>query len=413
LDQPHDVCVIGGGLVGLATALAILRLPSRPARLAILEAEPAVAQHQSGHNSGVIHSSLYYKPGSLKAKLCAAGRAAMEHFCSSHAIPFERCGKLVIATTDAEIPRLQELQRRGQANGLENLRWLQREQIAEHEPYATGVAALHVPATGIVDYRRVAQAMAADIRDLGGDLRFGSRVLSATRVSNLWRLTTASGDILARIVINCAGLHSDRVARLLGHAPSVRIVPFRGEYHELTLTGRRFVRNLIYPVPDPALPFLGVHFTRRIDSSIEAGPNAVLALARRGYRWSAISPRESAALLADPAVWKLCRRFWRVGVMEVRRSLSRKRLVADLRRLVPAIQPDHLVPAHAGVRAQAVDNDGRLVDDFRIELGEGAMHVLNAPSPGATASLAIGEFLAERLATEFPLRPQTTVATLR
>ncbi|MEX2218906.1 MAG: L-2-hydroxyglutarate oxidase [Phycisphaerales bacterium] len=398
MNQPYDIAVIGGGLVGLGTALGLLARPDRPRRLVVLEAEPEVAAHQSGHNSGVIHAGLYYKPGSLKATLCAAGREEMFEFCARHGVRHERCGKLVVATEAAEVPKLDELERRGAANGIEGIRRLGAGEIREREPHCAGVAGLLIGATGIADYPAVARAMVGEIATAGGEVRTGAGVRRARRVGGQWVLGTDAGEVRCTAAVNCAGVYSDRIARLFGVRSPVRIVPFRGEYHELRPDRRFLVRHLIYPVPNPELPFLGVHFTRRVDGTIEAGPNAVLALARHGYSWGRVSLSEAARLAIDPAVWKMGRRFWRVGIMEVRRSLSRARLAADLRKLIPEVREGDLVPAGSGVRAQAVDDEGRLVDDFRIEYLEGSVHVLNAPSPGATASLAIGRAIAERVA---------------
>ncbi len=398
----HDVAVIGGGIVGLATAMALAeRHRLRPL---VLEAEPALASHQTGHNSGVIHSGLYYRAGSLKAQLCVAGREALYAFCAAHGIPVERCGKLVVAVAEQELPALDELERRGRANGLDGMQRLGPEALREHEPEVAGIAGLFVPQTGIVDFGRVARAYAAVVRSLGGEIRTSARVTAVVRESAAIVCLTSVGDFRARALVNCAGLYSDRVARLCDADPGVAIVPFRGEYYTLRPERHGLVRNLIYPVPDPAFPFLGVHFTRRIDGRVECGPNAVLAFAREGYRWSAISARDLAAMAAFPGTWRLLRRVWRSGLGEMHRSLSRSAFVRALQRLVPALRDDDIAPGGAGVRAQAVGRDGALLDDFFVVERPRMVHVLNAPSPAATASMAIGAhvagLVAERLARD-------------
>jgi L-2-hydroxyglutarate oxidase len=395
-----DVGIVGGGIVGLATAHALVG-PRR--RVIVLEAEPRIAMHQTGHNSGVIHSGLYYRPGSLKAENCIAGRDAMYELCRRHDIPHERCGKLVVATCDAELPALDELERRGRANGLARMRRLRREEIPEHEPHATGIAALHVPDTGVVDYTRVAETLARLVGEAGGTLQTGARVENVDRRADGLALETASGTVHCRALVNCAGLQSDRVARLCGVEPGLRIVPFRGEYYELVPERRSLVRNLLYPVPDPDFPFLGVHFTRMIGGGVEAGPNAVLALRREGYRRWSFSARDTAAIVSYRGFWRMARRHWRPGMSEVYRSLSTRAFVRALQRLVPDLRVADVRPAGAGVRAQALDPSGLLVDDFRI-VEEGPMiHVLNAPSPGATASLSIGRTIAAMATRRFEL----------
>lgn len=384
-----DVAVIGGGLVGLATAMA---LAERGADVAVLEAEDRLATHQSGHNSGVIHSGLYYKPGSLKARLCVEGARALWSFCEEEGIATRRCGKLVVATQEEELPRLDELERRGQANGLSGLRRLRAEEIREVEPHAAGIAALHVPETGIVDYPAVARAYGRRIERHGGKILLKARV---TSVRPGLVVETTSGAVACSRLVNCAGLQSDRIARLCGAEPDVRIVPFRGEYYELAKTD--LVRGLIYPVPDPRFPFLGVHLTRMIGGGLEAGPNAVLALKREGYRWSDVSLRDSLSIAGWPGVWALAARFWKIGAYEVWRSLVKTAFVRDLQRLVPEIRPEDVHRSGAGVRAQALERSGALVDDFRIVETERAIHVLNAPSPGATASMAIGRTIAAQV----------------
>ncbi|HEV2853411.1 MAG TPA: L-2-hydroxyglutarate oxidase [Thermoanaerobaculia bacterium] len=391
MSHLSDIAVVGGGLVGLATAMA---LGKAGRRVTVLEAEGRVAVHQSGHNSGVIHSGLYYRPGSLKAAFTAAGSRALYRLCEEEGIPHERCGKLVVATTPEELPALEELHRRGQANGLAGVRRLRAEEIAEIEPHAAGVAALHVPGTGIVDYQGVARAYLRRIESSGGRVLTGARVTGVRRDGPGLVVETVREAVSCSLVVNCAGLQADRVARLCGVEPTVRIVPFRGEYYDLVPGRRSLVRGLIYPVPDPRFPFLGVHLTRRVDGSVEAGPNAVLALKREGYRWRDVSARDVAATAVWPGFWRLAARHGRIAVYEVRRSVSKGIFVRDLRRLVPEIRPEDVHRAGSGVRAQALDAQGGLVDDFRIERSDRAVHVLNAPSPGATASIPIGERIA-------------------
>jgi L-2-hydroxyglutarate oxidase len=387
-----DVAVIGGGIIGLSTARALVAAGRGP--VVVLEAEPRLAAHQTGRNSGVIHSGIYYTPGSFKARLCARGREMMFAFCAEHGTPVERCGKVIVATEPDQIPALDELERRGVANGLDGLCRLGPEQIREHEPHARGVAGLWVPETGITDFARVSRALAEDLGCAGAEVRTGSRVVAVGREAGGFRLETAAGPLRAAHLVNCAGLHSDRVAALCGVRAGVRIVPFRGEYYDLGPGARALVRGLIYPVPDPRFPFLGVHFTRRVDGSVEAGPNAVLALSRHGYSRGAVRLGQCAALAGFPGFWRMARRYWRTGLEEAARSASRGAFARALSRLVPGITAADLRDRRAGVRAQAVGRDGRLVDDFVIQRAERAVHVLNAPSPGATAALAIGEEVA-------------------
>ena len=384
------VVVVGGGIIGLASAYKMLR--ARPGlSVTVLEKEPAVGRHQSGNNSGVLHAGLYYKPGSLKARLAVSGIRQMTAFCRDHGIPHETCGKLVVATDEREVPRLTELFERGRQNGLAGLEWLGPEQIREIEPHAAGVAAVRVPEEGIVDYPRVCAALVGEIEALGGRVMTRAGVRTLRRSNGGWVAETTAGDVAGDVLLNCAGLHSDRVAALAGERPGVRIVPFRGEYYTLRPERQYLVRNLIYPVPDPAFPFLGVHFTRLIGGGIEAGPNAVLALAREGYRWSAVNVRDVADALGYPGLWRFLARYPSTSWAEVRRSFSRELFGAALRRLVPDVRPDDLTPGGAGVRAQAMLPSGELVQDFFLVSRPNALHVLNAPSPGATASLAIGD----------------------
>jgi len=394
MDQEADVAIVGGGIVGLATAYQIgRRAPGT--RVALLEKEERLGMHQTGHNSGVIHSGIYYKPGSLKAKNCRRGKALLEAFCREQGVAFDTCGKVVVALTPDEQPRLKAIAERAQANGVP-CTLVGPERLRELEPHAAGVQALHVPETGIVDYGVVCERLAALIRTQQGTVSTATRVLGIHDRGREITLETSAGATRARVAINCAGLHSDRVLALTGEPRPARIVPFRGEYYELRPAARGLVRNLIYPVPDPGFPFLGVHFTRTIHGGVECGPNAVLALAREGYRWTDVSPRDLADSLGYPGFWRLAARHWRMGAGEVWRSLSKGAFTRALQRLVPDIRAEHLEAAPAGVRAQALAQDGALVDDFLIRETGRMVHVLNAPSPAATSSLAIGETVAER-----------------
>lgn len=387
--------VIGGGIVGLATALALLgRRPG--ASVVVLEKENTLAAHQTGRNSGVIHAGLYYKPGSLKATTCARGRALLERFCEEHAVPFERCGKVVVATSAEEMPRLDELERRGRANGLEGVRRVGVDELREREPHATGLAALIVPQTGIVDYAAVSRAYAAEIVRRGGEIRTGARAMAIRQGGGQVVVESTAGDVEGRVLVACAGLESDRVARQAGLTTDVVIVPFRGEYWMLAPERSHLVRHLIYPVPDPAFPFLGVHFTRRLGGGIEAGPNAVLALKREGYTRTSFDARDAWDIARFPGFWRMAAKNWLPALREQVRSLSRAAFARACAALVPEVTSSDSTPGGAGVRAQALRRDGMLVDDFAIVEGERMVHVLNAPSPAATASLAIGEDIAER-----------------
>lgn len=379
--------VVGGGILGLAVADRLVR-DDPGADVTVLEKEDGWSRHQTGRNSGVIHSGLYYPPASAKARWCREGVGALLDLARAEGIAHEVTGKLVVAVEPAELPRLDALAERGRANGLSVTR-LGAEEAREHEPHVQALAALHVPETGIIDYPAVCTALVRRLEVAGASLRLGTEVLGASPRPDALIIHTTTGDLAADLVVNCAGLHADRVARLLGHDPSVRIVPFRGEYRELTPDAARLVRGLVYPVPNRDLPFLGVHLTRGIDGHVHAGPNAVLALAREGYRWRDVSPRDLADVLGYAGSWRLARRQARTGVAEVRRSLSARRFTESVKRLVPELSGKDLVPAPAGVRAQAVGRDGMLVDDFLVEHSHRAVHLLNAPSPAATASLAI------------------------
>ena len=392
--QVFDFVVIGGGIVGLSTARALLgRHPG--ARLAVLEKEGGWARHQTGHNSGVIHSGIYYKPGSLKARFCLEGARALVEFCRERGIDYEVCGKIIVATEPGELPLLDALYERGLKNGLA-VEKLDPTQLKEAEPHASGLAALSVPSTGIVDYTRVARAFATLVEEKGGQLLTGTAVQGVSEGGHVVEVRTNRGLIRARTLVNCAGLHSDRVARLCGVDPGTKIVPFRGEYYELRSEKRYLVKNLIYPVPNPNFPFLGVHFTRSVEGMVEAGPNAVLGLAREGYKKTDFVLKDFVEELTYPALWRLAKTNWRTGVGEIHRSLSKKAFVRGLQKLVPEVAAGDIVPIAAGVRAQALTREGKLVDDFLISEGENSIHVLNAPSPAATASIPIGEEIARR-----------------
>jgi len=386
-----DVLVVGGGIVGLSTAYAITRA-APGTRVTVLEKEPGPARHQTGRNSGVIHSGIYYRPGSLKARYAVQGAAEMVKFCEEHGIPHAVTGKLIVATGREELPRLHALAQRGRENGIP-VRELGPAQITEYEPEVQGLAALHVGTTGICDFVAVARQLG---EASGAQIRYGSKVVRIDRRPSLG-VAVQTGDeavLRARVLVNCAGLHCDEVARLTGDDPQMRIVPFRGEYYSLARPS--LVRGLVYPVPDPAFPFLGVHLTRGIDGDVHIGPNAVPALAREGYDWGVLRPGELGATAAWPGAWRIARRHWRYGAGELRRSVSKRAFTKAVRRLLPAVGPRDLVRAPAGVRAQAVLRDGTLVDDFLIREGPRAVHVLNAPSPAATASLPIGREVARR-----------------
>jgi (S)-2-hydroxyglutarate dehydrogenase len=399
-EDIYDIAVIGGGIVGLATANALL--DSRPGvRMVLLEAENRFAAHQTGHNSGVIHSGLYYKPGSMKARFCVEGREAMYRFCQEHSIPHERCGKIVVATNESEFPRLEELHRRGGANGLKGIRWLGPKEIREYEPHASGLRGLHVPETGIVDYKAVAARLATLAQDRGCSMKLAWRVVGCRNMDGNLVLQTHLGEVRCKALVNCGGLQSDRVARMCGVDPGVRIVPFRGEYYELIPARQSLVRNLIYPVPDPTFPFLGVHFTRMVGGGVEAGPNAVLAFKREGYRKTDIRISDLTDTLGYGGFWKMARRNWKTGMGEMWRSFSKHAFVRALQRLLPELRDEDVRPGGSGVRAQAMDPSGRLLDDFHVVRAPRMIHVLNAPSPAATSSLRIAKAIAEMAKEHF------------
>ena len=392
----NRISIIGGGIVGLATAYKACRaFPS--AKITVLEKENAPGQHQTAHNSGVLHCGLYYKPGSVKARLAVSGIQQMVAFCREHNVPHEICGKLVVAVDDSELPRLKALHDRGQQNGLQGLQMLSRDQMHEIEPHVGGVAGLRVPQEGIVDYAAVCRALLKAISDRGGEVKLGAEVTAIRPNGNGWVLDTRAGECQADFFINCAGLHCDRISQMAGLKREVRIVPFRGEYHKIKKERQHLVKNLIYPVPDPQFPFLGVHFTRLIHGGIEAGPNAVLAFAREGYRKTDLNVADLFDALSFSGLWRFMAKHQRMSWAELKRSFSRRLFCASLQRLVPEIQIQDLEPGGAGVRAQAMSPDGQLLQDFCFVNQPRALHVLNAPSPAATAALAIGEEITKLL----------------
>lgn len=399
----YQVVVIGGGIVGLATAMQLLRKNPK-IKLTIIEKEHAVAQHQTGHNSGVIHCGIYYKPGSLKAKNCVNGSNQLKAFCSENHIPYEQCGKIVVALTDEDLPRLDELYRRGQANGVPNLRMMGPEELKEIEPNAVGLRAVYSPTTAIIDYKQVAAAYAKQLQQLGGEIHYNEEVTAIRQKNGELTISTKKSEYLPTYLINCAGLHSDRIARMADPTlTSNQIIPFRGEYYDLVPEKRHLVKGLIYPVADPRFPFLGVHLTRMMNGGVEAGPNAVLALSREGYAKSNINLKDCARLLGYRGMWGMAARYWKMGLYEIYRSYVKKAFVNDVQRLMPCIQEKDLIRGNSGVRAQLVSREGKLVDDFLIVDRDKMVHLLNAPSPAATASLSIGETLAHHAATHFGL----------
>jgi L-2-hydroxyglutarate oxidase len=395
-DGRFDVIIIGGGIVGLATARELLcRRPGT--RLLVVEKEQELAAHQTGHNSGVIHSGLYYKPGSLKARLCVAGAARLVDFCRENDVPYELCGKVVVATDQSELPALEELLRRGTENGVPDLRRLTREEIREFEPFAEGIAGIRVPGTGITDFVAVSKKYAEHIRTSGGEIRTGAAVLGIRRSPTATIVQTHAGDFSASLVINCAGLYSDRIARFAGAQVEIQSVPFRGEYYDLKPEKKHMVRGLIYPVPDPRFPFLGVHFTKRIYGGADAGPNAVLAFAREGYTKMSFDLDEALEIVKYPGFWKMSRKYWKAGLGEYYRSLSKAAFVLALQKLMPQLVSSDLTPGHTGVRTQALRPDGTMMDDFYFIFGEGIVHVVNVPSPAATASLEVAREIIDRI----------------
>lgn len=395
----YDFTVIGGGIVGLATAYHLVHAYPQAAVL-VLEKEQSLGLHQTGNNSGVIHSGIYYKPGSLKARFATEGNRRIVEFCQKYRIPYEQCGKVIVATAEAERPLLHTLYERGIANGL-TLRKLTPNELQEREPHVHGLEAIFVPSTGIVDYVQVLNTLARVVEEKGGEIRVGTRVEGMEEEAEFIDIGTNAGTVQTRFAINCAGLFSDRVARMTGLSLGMKIVPFRGEYYELKPEKRHLVKHLVYPVPNPAFPFLGVHFTRMVDGSVHVGPNAVLSLKREGYRKGDVNLRDSWDVLTYPAFWKIAFRYISVGLSEMVRSYSQRAFVRSIQRFIPEITADDLVPAPAGVRAQALTRDGRLVDDFIIVRSKRAVHVCNAPSPAATASLVIGEHIVSLMAESY------------
>jgi L-2-hydroxyglutarate oxidase len=397
--QQADVAIIGGGIIGLATAYNFTqRFPER--RVVVLEKEAQLAQHQTGHNSGVLHSGIYYKPGSLKAINCRAGKQAMEAFCAAEGIEYEICGKVIVATSEAELPALQRIYERGQENGV-RCAMIDREHLQEIEPHTAGIKAIHVPESGIVNYPQVCQRLAARIQERDGRIMTNAQVTGMRRYDDHIVVNSLADDFTVNYVVNCAGLHSDRVTGLSGQQPEVKIVPFRGEYYEVKPQAQHLCRHLIYPVPDPNFPFLGVHFTRMIRGGVECGPNAVLAFAREGYTKLDINAWDLLETLAYPGFRKMAAKYWQTGLGEMWRSFNKAAFVKALQRLVPEIRAEDLEPAHAGIRAQAIAPDGAMVDDFLIQEMERIVNVCNAPSPGATASLNIGKLIVEKLERQF------------
>lgn len=400
----YDFAIVGGGIVGLSTAMELGRRYPQ-ARILVVEKEDSWAKHQTGHNSGVIHSGIYYKPGSFKAKFARAGSNSMVQFCQEHNIEHDICGKVIVATKQAELPLMDNLYERGLANGLA-IQKISAEELHEIEPHVNGLAAIRVPMAGIVNYKQVCETFAAIIERQGGDLRLNTKVVDIRETKGEAVLETTQGTFHTRFLINCAGLHSDRIAKLGGAKADLQIVPFRGEYYELKPEKRYLVKHLIYPVPNPAFPFLGVHYTRMIGGHVEAGPNAVLSLKREGYKKTDIDLKDLAEVMAFPGFWKLAAKFWKEGMEEYVRSFSKAAFVKSLQELIPEIRSEDLVPAPAGVRAQALKPDGGLVDDFHIIHGASSIHVCNAPSPAATASIEIGKAIAEQIPEPQLAKPQ-------
>ena len=401
-DSQFDVAIVGGGIIGLATALQLSRrFPS--ARCIVLEKESSLGQHQTGHNNCCIHTGIYYRTGSLKARNCVRGARLLKEFCDRNSVDYEDCGKVIVATDESEVPALQELYRRGTANGVSGLQVIGPERLREIEPHANGVMAIHSPNTAIVDYNAVTEAYARLFKESGGEVWTGARVGGIQTAIGALELSTRRGPVSTRYMVNCAGLHADRVAAMAGVRTDVRLIPFRGEFYALKPNARYLVGNLVYPVPDPRFPFLGATFGRIKDGVIRSGPNAMVAGSREGYSITDIDPRESWYILSQPAFWRMAARYWRTGLQEIYFSVSKKAYVKSMQKLVPEVRKDDLVRWGSGVRAQAILPDGALVDDFVIKETRNAVHVINAPSPGATSSLSIGEYVTDRAASIFDL----------
>ena len=401
-SRSYDIAIIGGGIIGLATAMRLTQ-EHPDQRVAVIEKEPVIAQHQTGHNSGVIHAGIYYAPGSQKANFCSTGGRLLRDFCDERGIQYEMCGKLIVAVNDSEIPGLEELHRRGTENGAEGLELIGPEELREHEPHVAGVRAIWSPNTGIIDFTKVSEAYSIEMQENGGDLLTNAEVRSMTRNGGSVHIETTAGDVSATNVINCAGLRADAVAGMMGVDIGVKIIPFRGEYFSIKPERAGLVRGLVYPVPDPSLPFLGVHFTKRINGSVEAGPNAVLAWKREGYSKTSFNFGQALDVLTYPGFWRMSMKYWKTGLNEQYRSMVKSVFVKSLRTLVPEITGDDLHEPGAGVRAQAVDRRGGLLQDFSIAETEGAIHVLNAPSPGATSSLSISRYIVDIAKKSFGL----------
>jgi L-2-hydroxyglutarate oxidase LhgO len=403
MSYQGQIAIIGGGIVGLATGLELTsRFPGE--RVIVIEKEPSIAAHQTRHNSGVIHSGIYYKPGSLKARLCVEGADALLRFCQRHGVPFDICGKVIVATSNSELPRLEELFRRGNGNGLKGLQMLSAEQICEFEPHVIGIRGIRVPGTSIVDYGKVAEKYAELIVGNGGTILLSHEVTGLRRFGGNTIIETTGGPVEARLVINCAGLHSDRISRMSKARLDLMIVPFRGEYYDIVESKQSYVKGLIYPVPDPRFPFLGVHFTKRVGGGIEAGPNAVLAFKREGYSKKSFQAGDVFEFATFPGFWRMAAKHWKTSIGEYHRSWSKTAFVRALQRLIPELTSDDLTPGGTGVRAQALNLNGNLIDDFHFVYTEGILHVSNVPSPAATASLAIARHIVDMVAQNLDMK---------
>ena len=401
-SRNYDIVIVGGGIIGLATAMRLTQeYPNQ--KVVVLEKESEVAQHQTGHNSGVIHAGIYYAPGSQKANFCSTGGKLLRDFCDGHGIEYDMCGKIIVATDESEVPRLEDLFTRGTANGAEDLEMVGPERLKELEPHTVGVQAIFSPNTGIIDYNKVSQAYATEMRESGGDLATNTEVKKIVRRNGTLHLETTKGEVSAKYLINCSGLQADKTARMMGVDIGVRIIPFRGEYFSLKPERSSLVNGLIYPVPDPNLPFLGVHFTRRIGGTVEAGPNAVMALGREAYKKTDIDLLDTLATISYPGFWRMSMKYWKTGFKEQYRSMMKGVFVKSLQTLIPEIRGEDLHAPGAGIRAQAVDRKGRLLQDFSIAETENAIHVLNAPSPGATSSLSISRYIVDIAQKSFEL----------